>query len=54
MLNTEKAITMFFCTWQKKMPLKQQIKFDGMDVACKSETKFMDVFVCVCVCVCVF
>ena len=24
-----------------------------MDVAYKSETKFMDVFVCVCVCVCV-
>jgi len=28
------------------MPLKQQIKFDSMDVAYKSETKFMDVFVC--------
>jgi hypothetical protein len=44
MLNTEKAITMFFCTWQKKMPLKQ-IKFYSMDIVYKSETKFMDVFV---------
>jgi hypothetical protein len=47
MLNTEKAITMFFCTCQKKMPLQQQIKFDSMDVAYKSETKFMDVCMCV-------
>jgi hypothetical protein len=47
MLNTEKTITVFFCTWQKKMSLKQQIKFDSMDVAYKSETKFMGVCVCV-------
>ena len=29
------------------MPLQQQIKFDSMDVAYKSETKFMDVCMCV-------
>jgi hypothetical protein len=32
-------------TWQKKIPLKPRITFDSTALACKSETKFMDIHI---------
>jgi hypothetical protein len=32
-------------TWQKKIPLKPRFTFDSIALACKSETKFMDIYI---------
>jgi hypothetical protein len=43
MINAEKTIVMSFHTRQKRTPLKPQVTFDGMDIAYKSETKFLGI-----------
>jgi hypothetical protein len=39
----EKTIAMSFHTWQKKGPLKPQIKFEGIDTEYKLGTQFLSI-----------
>jgi hypothetical protein len=42
-INTGKTITMSFHTKQKRDPLRPQVTFKNMDIACKSELTFLGV-----------
>jgi hypothetical protein len=44
-INAEKTIAIFFHTRQKRASLKPQIKSDSLDIAYKSETKFLGIHI---------
>lgn len=45
-MNAEKSIAMSFHTTKKnRLPVRQQINFKCMDIACKSELRFLDVYI---------
>jgi hypothetical protein len=44
-INAEKTIAISFYTRQERAPLKPQIKFDSLDIAYKSETKFLGIHI---------
>jgi hypothetical protein len=44
-ISTAKAIAVSFHTWQKKILLKPQIKFDSTDVTYKPKTKFWGIHI---------
>jgi hypothetical protein len=44
-INAEKTIAISFHSWQKKGPLKPQIKFQGTDIANKLGTKFLSIHI---------
>jgi hypothetical protein len=44
-INAEKTIAISFHARHKKAPLKPQIKFDSLDIAYKSETKFLGIHI---------
>jgi len=44
-VNTEKTIAVSYHTRENRNPLKPQVKFDNMCIVCKSEFKFLGLYI---------